>query len=108
MKWYTDGTNNFTTDVGLVGNTASSYVQATGTQGTTGDELTTSAYSTLAGAPSNMFAYTSGATLTVPTTSTTSASVDLGDFVVLQITVGSTAVAGATGQETMTFQYEES
>jgi len=101
VKWYTqDGTNNFTTDVGLNVGTTNSYTQATGTSGETGNASSV--------ATTNAFTYTSSNMLTVTTSSTTSASVDLGDFVVLQITVGSSAVAGPTGQETMVFQYEES
>lgn len=105
IKWYTDGSNNFGTGVGCNVNTASGYVQATGTAGTTGTELTTGNYATLAGAPTDAFAYTSGSPLSVSgTTSTTGA---FGDRVVYQITVGSTASSGATAQETFTWRYDD-
>ncbi len=101
LKWYTDGANGFGTGVTMVGNTATSYVQATGTTGTTGDHLTTGAYGTLAGTPSDMFAYVSGSPLAV--TGTTSTTGDFGDFVVYQFVVGTTAAAG----ETWTWSYDE-
>ncbi len=37
VKWYTDGANGFGTGVTAKGNTATGYVQATGTPGTTGN-----------------------------------------------------------------------
>jgi hypothetical protein len=105
IKWYTDGGNGLGTGVGLVANTATGYVQATGTPGDTGDELTTGNYATLAGAPSNAFAYTSGSPLSV--TGTTGTTGAFGDRVVMQLTVGSTASPGVTPTETMTWRYDE-
>lgn len=105
VKWYTDGTNNFGTGVTCVGNTATGYVQATGTAGTSGTQLTTGNYATLAGAPSNVFAYTSGSPLSV--TGSTTGTGQFGDRVVYQIEVGTTAASGATAQETFTWKYDD-
>lgn len=106
LKWYTDGANGLGTGVTMKMNTATGYVQATGTAGTTGNVLNTTNYSTLAGATSDAFSFTSGSPKTVSGSSTNPNNSDVGDFVVLQIEVGTTAGAGATAQETMTFQYD--
>lgn len=109
LKFYTDGTNNFGTGISGVVASASGYVQATGTQGTTGDELTTSSYSNLNEAPSDAFGYTSGSPLSLTTSGTgTSSTGFIGDYVVYQIQVDSTASVGASSQETNTFQYDVS
>ena len=105
IKWYTDGANNFGTGVTCKCNTATGYVQATGTPGTTGTQLTTGNYATLAGAPSDVFAYTSGSPLSVTGSATT--AVQFGDRVVYQIEVGTTAASGATAQETFTWKYDD-
>lgn len=105
IKWYTDGSNNFGTGVTCKVNTATGYVQATGTAGTTGTQLTTGAYATLAGAPTDAFAYTSGSPLSVSGTTATTGQV--GDRVVYQIEVGTTAASGATAQETFTWKYDD-
>jgi len=106
IKWYTDGANNFGTGVTCKGNTATGYVQATGTTGTTGVQLTTGNYATLAGAPSDVFAFTSGSPKSVAG-STSSVSATFADLMVYQIEVATTAVAGATAAETFTYQYDD-
>jgi hypothetical protein len=105
LKWYTDGANGMGTGVGVNVNTASGYVQATGTAGTTGIQLTTGNHADLAGAPTNAFAYTSGSPLSV--TGSTTGTGDFGHFVVYQVTVASTAGPGATSTETFTWSYDE-
>lgn len=105
LKFYTDGANGFGTGVTMIGETATTYVQATGTDGVTGTQLTTSAYATLAGTPSDLFAYTSGSPLSVA--GSTSTTGDFGDFVVYQFVVTTTASPGATGVETWTWTYDE-
>lgn len=109
MKFYTDGSNNFGTGISGVVASASGYAQATGTQGTTGDELTTSNYADLNESPSDAFGYTSGSALDLTTSGTgTSASGFIGDYAVYQIQVDDTASVGASSQETNTFQYDVS
>lgn len=105
IKWYTDGANGLGTGVTMKVNTATGYVQASGTEGETGIQLTTGNYATLAGAPSNAFAYTSGSPLSV--TGSTTTTEKFGDRVVYQTEVGTTAAAGATPTETITWQWDE-
>lgn len=105
LKWYTDGGNGLGTGVGLNVGKATSYTQATGTTGETGTQLTTGNYPGLSGSPSNAFAYTSASPLSLSGSSNTTG--DVGDLVVLQLTVGTTASQGATPAETMTFRYDD-
>lgn len=110
LKWYTDA-GGFGTGVNVTVDTATSYVQATGTPGDTGTELTTTSYSTIAGTggggqpASDAFAYTSGSPLSV--TGSTSGTGEFGDRVVYQFEVISTASAGDLADETFTWQYDE-
>lgn len=109
LKWYTDGSNNFGTGVTCVVSTAAVYDQATGTAGTTGDELTVANYGNgttdLDGAPANAFGYTSGSPLSV--TGSTTGTGQFGSRVVYQIAVDDTAASGATAQETFTWRYDD-
>lgn len=107
IKWYTDGANGFGTGVTCKMNTATGYVQATGTPGTTGTQLTTGNYATLAGAPTDAFAFTSGSPKAVTGSISNPSTGEFGDRAVYQIEVGTTASAGATPQETFTWQYDE-
>ena len=107
VQWYTDGSNGFGTGVTCKVNTATGYVQATGTAGTTGIQLTTGNYATLAGAPTDAFAYNSGATLAVAGSISNPSTGQFGDRVVYQVEVGTTAAPGATPTETFTWQYDE-
>lgn len=107
IKWYTDGANGFGTGVTCKMNTATGYVQATGTAGTTGDVLNTTNYSTLAGATSDAFSFTSGSPKSVTGSISNPSTGQFGDRVVYQIEVDSTAGPGATPQETFTWKYDE-
>lgn len=107
LKWYTDGANGLGTGIAMKVNTATGYVQATGTPGTTGTQLTVGNYATLAGAPSDAFAYTSGSPLSVTGSISNPTTGAFGDRVVYQIEVGTTAGPGATGSETITWKYDE-
>jgi hypothetical protein len=106
IKWFTDGGNGLGTGRALVVNTATGYVQATGTTGETGTQLTTGNYATLAGAPSDAFAYTTGSPLSVSGSVTDPSSEDFGDYVVMQDTIGTTASAGASSTETISYRYD--
>src|ERR1043165_6712093 len=86
LKWYTAGANSFGTGVPCKCNTATGYVQATGSASSV-TQLTTGNYATLAGAPSNAFTYTSGSPLSV--SGSTSGTGQFGDRVVYQIEVAS-------------------
>lgn len=109
LKWYTDGSNNFGTGVTCKVSTAGTYDQATGTEGTTGTQLTVANYGNgstdLDGAPSDAFGYTSGSPLSV--TGSTSSTGAFGSMVVYQIEVASTASSGATSSETFTWKYDD-
>jgi hypothetical protein len=105
IKFFTDGANSFGTGISLKASTATAYAQATGTAGTSGTQLTTGNYATLAGAPVDAFTYTSGSPLAIA--GSASATGDVGDFLVLQIEVVNTAASGATAQETMTLRYDD-
>lgn len=110
LKWFTDGTDSTGTGVGVNVATANTYGQASGTLGTTGDQLTVANYGDgiddLNGAPSDAFGYNSGSPLSV--SGSTSTTQEFGDLVVYQFTVTTTASAGTTTSETFTWQYDES
>lgn len=108
VKWYTDGANGFGTGVTCKMNTATDYVQATGTEGTTGTQLTTGNYGTLAGAPSDCFGFTSGSPKSVTGSIDNPDTGQFGDRVVYQLEVADTASAGATSTETFTWKFDES
>lgn len=105
IKWFTDGTNTLGTGITLNVATATGYTQATGTAGTSGTQLTTGNYPTLAAAPSNAFAYNSTSPLSVAGSS--SATGDVGDYVVMQLAVATNATQGTSPQETITWRYDD-
>jgi hypothetical protein len=103
LKWFSTGSVG--TGLGIVGNDASSYVQATGTVGETGIVLNTTNHTGLTATPVDVFTFTSGSPKSVPGTTTTSGP--FGNNFVYQFTVGATAQPGATSQPTFTWQYDE-
>lgn len=107
LKWYTDGGNGFGTGITCKMNTATGYVQATGSTGN-GTQLTTGNYATLAGSPTDAFAFTSGSPKSVTGSISNPSTGQFGDRVVYQIEVASTASPGpTTTQETFTWSYDE-
>jgi hypothetical protein len=107
LRWYTDGANSFGTGITCKAQNASTYVQATGTVGVTGTQLTTGNYATLSGAPVNAFTFTSGSPKSLTGSITNPSTGDFGHFMVYQLEVGTTASPGATGSETFTWLYDE-
>lgn len=105
LKWYTDGSNSFGTGIACNVATATTYVQATGTTGTTGDLLDSSNYPTLLTTPVDAFTCTSSNVL--PVSGSISSTGDFGNFVVYQFAISTTASAGASAQETFTWSYDE-
>lgn len=109
LKWFTDGSSGLGTGITLVVATAQTYGQATGTPGTTGDELTVANYGDgiddLNGAPSDAFGYDSDTPLSV--TGSISGTGEFGHFAVYQFAVADTAGAGTVPAETITWQYDE-
>lgn len=109
IRWYTDAANNFGTGVTAKAAQAQSYVQATGTAGTTGTQLTTTNHTGSLGTPTDPFGYTQTSPLSVTGSITFGDSVpaQFGNYVVYQLEVASNASPGATGQETFTWLYDE-
>ena len=108
LRWYPDASNDFGTAVTLEVGTAAAYAQATGTQGTTGNELTSANYTGLAPADpaaDNAFTYNVGSPLAV--TGSTITTEEFGHYVALQMSVGNTAGPGTVSTETMTWKYDE-
>lgn len=111
LKWYTDGTNSLGTGVDGIVATASAYVQATGTAGSSGVLLSSACHAHLTGSPANstsdMFAFSSSCKLGIAGSigATTGSAGD--EFVVHQLSVINTAGAGNTPEETITFEYDE-
>lgn len=117
IKFYTDGTGygtGITLNVGdqfPTKNSASTvgYVQATGTPGTSGDEVTANhaGITTVTDA----FTFTSASPLSGPTISEDLSIINaIGEttnYLVLQAAVTSTASPGNKTDETLTFQYDE-
>lgn len=108
IRWHTDGSANFGTGVNAKVNTASGYVQATGSAGVSGTQLTTGNYATLSGAPVDAFSNYPNATTNLAVTGSINATTgDFGNFVVYQLSVADTAGPGATNMETFTWLYDE-
>jgi len=117
VKFYTDG-SDFGTGITLnVGdefptkNNASDagYEVATGTSGTTGDEVTAN-HAGVTGV-TDAFTFTSGSPLSGPTISEDGSIINaIGEttnYLVFQLAVTSTATPGNKSNETLTFQYDE-
>lgn len=106
IKLYTDGSGFGTGITTYVGDqTTSTYDQATGTPGDTGDEM-------VAGhdqitSKTNVFTYTSGSPKDVSGSITNPNTGRISDYVVLQMDVGTTASPGDLANETFTFRYDE-
>lgn len=105
LRWYSDGTNNLGTGVTCKGQEATSYVQAAGTPGTSGTQLTTGNHAGLTGSPVDVFGLTSGSPKSLA--GSTSTAQKFGSRFVYQIEVASTASSGATGTETFTWKYDD-
>lgn len=103
LRWFTSG--SLGTGVGIIAQDAGGYIQATGVAGDSGDQLTTTSYSTLTGAPVNALTFTSGSPKSVPGSTATTGPV--GNLMVYQFTVGSTAAPGVTSSITITWRYDE-
>lgn len=107
INWYTDGANGFGTGVTCIGQDSDTYVQATGTQGTSGTELTTGNHAGLSGAPADVFSFDSGSPKSIAGSLDNPNTGLFGDMFVYQIVVASTAGPGATPTETFTWSYDE-
>ena len=108
VKIYTDGSSGYgtgvTTYIGDETLDSSAYEQATGTQGTTGDELVAN-HSGIT-AKTDFFTYTSSNMKTVDT-STITGDPAYSKLIIVQQAIASTASSGVTSSETFTWQYDE-
>jgi hypothetical protein len=106
LRWYSDGANNFGTGITCLGNEATAYTQATGTLGQTGIQLTTANYASVT-TPVDCFSLTAAAPKALAGSLANPNTGDFGSWFVYQIGVSTTALPGATGQETFTWKYDE-
>ena len=88
-----------------VAQAATSYVRATGTAGENGDELTEAAHAGLVDAPVDIA--TVGESSPLVLGGTVSAPGDVGNFLVMQVQIESTAPAGPLPATALTFQWDE-
>ena len=117
VRFYSDGTISFGTGVTLMvgdetptknSGSDAGYEVATGTVGLTGNEMV-AAHAGLSGS-TDAASLTSGSPLTVSISEGSSqidAAGETSNYVILQVNVTSTASAGLTASETLTFQYDE-
>jgi hypothetical protein len=106
LRWYTDGANNFGTGITLIGNEATSYVQATGTAGQTGTQLTVGVYASLT-APVDPFTFTAAAPKSLAGSIANPATGQFGSLFVYQVVIGTTTNPGVSNQETFSWKYDE-
>lgn len=102
VKLYSDGGNGLGTGVTLKGGSSSSYVQATGTSGVTGD-LSSTYYTS----GTDIFTFTSGSPMSVSGSLSNPSTGRISDYIRMQLAVASTVTAGTTPSETLTVRYDE-
>src|SRR3990167_6106530 len=98
VKIYSDGTIGWT-GCTLYGGSTGTYTQATGTPGTTGTDSSV--------ATANMANWTSAAKKSLTGTISNPSTGKITDYVVMQVDVSTSAVAGTLAAETITFEYDE-
>lgn len=117
LRWFSDGTKGDGVDVwvgteckgadaALGGSPNFGYRIATGTQGTTGLQLTQGNHAGLDVAPVSVFTLNSAGPRTLAGTITATTG-HVGDFFVYQMEIGTTAVAGTRSSETFTWRFDE-
>jgi hypothetical protein len=107
IYFYTDGGNGFGTGITAIVAAASGYASAVGAAGSSGSLLDATNHGALSGtATSDLFLYTSSCKLSL--TGSTNTTGSFGYRVVYQLKVDTTASAGNTAQETMTWTWDES
>lgn len=99
---FTDGVTSHPAGVTTVIGRATSYVMAAGLQ------LNTTNHAGLPVNPVDAFTLTSAAPLSIPGTITSPTTGDVGDLLVFQMQVASTAAAGTIPAETLSYQWDES
>ena len=99
IKWFTDGSISGWTGCTLFAGTNASYTQATGTPGTTGDDSGV--------ATTDATTYTTGSPLSVTGTLSNPSTGKISDYVMMQLDLSTSAVAGTLASETITWRYDE-
>lgn len=109
IEFFTDGVNNLGTGLGLNVCAANTYDQATGTAGETGHAIddATNGHDDRDGSVASAFTFTTGSPKSIGGSISNPSTGDFGDFILLQLTVGSTASPGVSGSETMSLRYDE-
>ncbi len=107
LRWFSDDTNNFGTGITCLGNTSTTYIQATGTPADTGTQLTTTVHSGLTAAPTDVFAFTDSSPKVLTGSISNPSTGEFGDYFIYQLEVATNAGAGESTQETWTFRYDE-
>jgi hypothetical protein len=104
LRWFAD----FVSDSGVtvIGQSATAYVQATGTEGETGTQLTQGNHAGLSAAPVSVTTFTSFSPKSLTGTITASTGV-FGDMFVYQYVIAASANLGATSTSTFSWQYDE-
>lgn len=102
IKFYTDGSVGATGLTIKVG-TKSSYTQATGTVGVTGNDASSALSITM----TNAQTYTSSSPLSVSGTINYPNTGRISDYIIIQAEVTSSATVGTVPSETFTIQYDE-
>ena len=104
IKWYADGTIGWT-GVVLYAGVCTNYVQATGTQGATGNE----AHASHSDTPTMTDAstYTPSAPLSVTGSISNPSTGKISQYVIIQGRISTSAVSGTLGTETITWKYDE-
>lgn len=97
-KIYCDGSIGWTGCTLYIGSTGT-YSQATGTEGTTGNDSSV--------ATANIEDFTSGSPKSLTGSIDNPNTGKITDYVVMQVDLSTSAVAGTLSQETITFQYDE-
>jgi len=107
MNLYTDGANGMGTGItwNIGDEQPATYVQATGTEGTTGNIITTVYSGTITGV-TDFFGYTDGSEYSVTLTANSGTGIYT-NVIGMQIYVASTASKGAKSAETFVLEWDE-
>lgn len=106
VKFYSDGSIDWPGCTLWVGDeTPDTYVQATGTEGETGDEMVAN-HPGITG-KTDMSNYTQSSPKSIPGSITNPNTGRITDYIILQVEVTSAASTGDLPTEVLTFQYDE-
>lgn len=104
VKVWTDGSETFASGITIIAAQATTYIEATGVENSSGDELSVANYATLTDEPVSFFDYVAGSELSLGGSS--AAAGDLGNFLVLQYVVDDTATSGVSSAEVVHWSWD--